>query len=159
MNLSLKSIGKVSLQCVNILWKLGLGAIGIAAIFFTVFLVKEIHREDMSGGNQLSDYVKEYQKDGYVSLYNQRDKEFTLKRLDWVSHGLEDSNIAVYSKNLKRGFFDYNSGKPLTDPIYDKAWNFYEEVGAVEKDGYVSFLNTDFQPAFPKKFKLRITTT
>ena len=107
MNLSLKSIGKVSLQCVNILWKLGLGAIGIAAIFFTVFLVKEIHREDMSGGNQLSDYVKEYQKDGYVSLYNQRDKEFTLKRLDWVSHGLEDSNIAVYSKNLKRGFFDY----------------------------------------------------
>lgn len=154
MNLSLKSIGKVSLQCVNILWKLGLGAIGIAAIFFTVFLVKEIHREDMSGGNQLSDYVKEYQKDGYVSLYNQRDKEFTLKRLDWVSHGLEDSNIAVYSKNLKRGFFDYNSGKPLTDPIYDKAWNFYEEVGAVEKDGYVSFMNTDFQPAFPKKFKL-----
>jgi len=40
MNLSLKTIGKVSLQCVNILWKLGLGAIGIAAIFFIVFLLK-----------------------------------------------------------------------------------------------------------------------
>lgn len=154
MNLSLKTIGKVSLQCVNILWKLGLGAIGIAAIFFIVFLLKEIHRSELSGGKQISDYVTEYEKDGYVSLYNQRDKEFTLERLDWVSHGLEDSDIAVYSKNLKRGFFDYNTGKSLTDPIYDKAWNFYEGVGAVEKDGYVSFLNTDFQPAFPQKFKL-----
>lgn len=154
MNLSLKSIGKVSLQCVNILWKLGLGAIGVAAIFFIVFLAKEIHRSELSGGNQISDYVKEYERDGYVSLYNQRDKEYTLERLDWVSHGLEDSNIAVYSKNLKRGFFDNNTGKPLTDPIYDKAWNFYEGVGAIENNGYVSFLNTDFEPAFPQKFKL-----
>lgn len=154
MKLSLKSIGKVSLQCVNILWKLGLGAIGIAAIFFIVFLAKEIHRSELLGGDQISDYVKEYKKEGYVMLYNQREKKFTLERLDWISHGLEDSNVAVYSKNLKRGFFDYNTGKPLTEPIYDKAWNFYEGVGAVEKDGYVSFLNTDFQLAFPQKFKL-----
>lgn len=154
MNLSLKSIGHVSLQCLNIFWKLGLGAIGVAAIFFAVFLSKEIRRGEMANGKPLSDYVKEYEKDGYVSLYNERDEEFTLERLDWVSHGLEDSNIAVYSKNLKRGFFDYNTGKPLTEPIYDKAWNFYEGIGTIEKDGYVSFLNTDFQPAFPQKFKL-----
>lgn len=154
MNLSLKSIGHVSLQCLNIFWKLGLGAIGVAAIFFAVFLSKEIRRGEMANGKPLSDYVKEYEKDGYVSLYNERDEEFTLERLDWVSHGLEDSNIAVYSKNLKRGFFDYNTGKPLSEPIYDKAWNFYEGIGAVEKNGYISFLNSDFKPAFTQKFKV-----
>lgn len=154
MNFSLKSVGKVSLQCLNIIWKLGLGAIGVAAIFFIVFLLKELHRGEMANGKPLSDYVTEYEKDGYVSIYNQRDKVFTLERLDWVSHGLEDSNIAVYSKNLKRGFFDYNTGKPLTKPIYDKAWNFYEGIGAVEENGYISFLNTDFKPAFSQKFKV-----
>lgn len=154
MNFLLKSVGKVSLQCLNIIWKLGLGAIGVAAIFFIVFLLKELHRGEMANGKPLSDYVTEYEKDGYVSIYNQRDKVFTLERLDWVSHGLEDSNIAVYSKNLKRGFFDYNTGKPLTKPIYDKAWNFYEGIGAVEENGYISFLNTDFKPAFSQKFKV-----
>lgn len=59
MRLSLKSIGKVSLQYVNILWKLGLGAIGMAPIFFIVFLAKEIHRSELLGGDQISDYVKE----------------------------------------------------------------------------------------------------
>ena len=67
---------------------------------------------------------------------------------------MDDSRISVYSKNLKRGFFDINTGEPLTDPVYDKAWNFYEGVGAVEKDGYITFLNENFQPAITPKFKI-----
>ena len=142
------------LNSINIFWKLGLGVIGVGAIFFIVFLINENHRIEMSGGSQLSAYVKEYEKDGYVSLYNQREKKLTLERLDWISHSMDDSRISVYSKNLKRGFFDINTGEPLTDPGYDKAWNFYEGVGAVEKDGYITFLNENFQPAITPKFKI-----
>lgn len=154
MRISISNIGHVANRCIDIFWKLGLGAVGVAAIFFTVFLVKEFSRNDLGGGTDVSDYVKEYNKDGYVYLYNLREKKYTLERLDWISHGVEDSDIAVYCKNLKRGFFDCKSGKPLTEPIYDKAWNFYEGIGVVEKDGYISFLNPDFTQVFPEKFKV-----
>lgn len=142
-------------ESLNILWKLGLGAVGVAAICFTIFIVKEIQQEKMRGGKKLSRYVMEYDKDGYVSLYNQREKKHTLERLDWISHldNSEDS-IAVYCKNCRRGFYDYGTGKPLTENIYDKAWNFHEGLGAVEKDGTVYFLNTEMQQAFQHKYKV-----
>lgn len=154
MRLSLKTIGYVARRSLDILWKLGLGAVGVAAILFAAFLTKEMSRSKYDGGTQISAYVKEYDKDGYVSLYNQREKKYTLERLDWVSHGIDESNIAVYCKNLKRGFFDYNTGKPLTEPVYDKAWNFYEDIGVVEKDGFITFLKPDFTPAFPDRFNV-----
>lgn len=140
---------------VNLLWKLGLGAMGMAAVCFTVFIVKEIQRDKMRGGREVGKYLMEYKRDGYVSLYNQREKEYTLECLDWISHpDYSEDRIAVYCKSCKRGFYDAHTGKPLTENIYDKAWNFHEGLGAFEKDGYVSFLNTDMQPAFHQRFKL-----
>lgn len=155
MSLKVSKFKHYFVEGVNLLWKFGLGAVGVAAVCFTIFLVKEIRQDKMRGGDKVSAYLMEYNKDGYISLYNQREKEFTLERLDWISHldNSEDS-IAVYSKNLRRGFYDYRTGKPLTENIYNKAWNFHEGLGAIEKDGYVSFLNTDMQPAFPQKFKV-----
>lgn len=154
MNSLLKSIGLISLTCVNLIWKLGLGVIGVAAIFLIIFLSTELNSSEQSKGKKINNYLKELEKDGYVSLYNQRDQKFTLEKLDWVSHCNEDDNIAVYCKNGKRGFYDYNTGKPLTKPLYNRAWNFHESIGAVEMDGYVFFVNADFQQALPQKYKI-----
>jgi hypothetical protein len=138
----------------NILWKLGLAAMGVAAIFFTIFLCKELNREDFHDSEHLSKYVRECRKNGYVYLYNERKKEYTLENLDWISHGSSDDRICVYCTGLKRGFFNYDTGEALCEPIYDKAWNFNEGIAAIEKDGYVSFINKDFKPAFNKRFKI-----
>lgn len=142
------------LLTINVCWKLGLVAIGVAAVFFTIFLYGEIKRERLGNGEQLSVYVKEYTKDGYKSLYNEREKKFTLERLDWVSHGVGDDRIGVYSKNLRRGFYNYDTGEPLSDAIYNKAWNFSEGLGAVESNGMLGFVNRDMEVVIPQKFHI-----
>lgn len=148
------AIWKSFLTILNVLWKLGLTAVGVAAVFFSIFLVKEWRLGQMRGGEKLSAYLIEYTEDGYKKLYNERDKKFTLERLDWVSHGVGEDRIGVYSKNLRRGFYDYNTGYPLTENIYNKAWNFSEGLGAVETNGMLGFVDKNMNLVIPQKFKV-----
>lgn len=148
------AIWKRSLTILNVLWKLGLTAVGVAAVLFSIFLVKEWRLEQMRGGEKLSAYLSEYTENDYKNLYNERDKKFTLERLDWVSHGVGEDRIGVYSKNLRRGFYDYNTGYPLTENIYNKAWNFSEGLGAVETNGMLGFVDKDMNLVIPQKFKI-----
>lgn len=147
-------IGNCLLSILNILWKLGVIAIGVSAVFFAVFIIKEFRLEKSRSGFHLSDYLTEYKEDGYVKLYNERDKKFTLEDMDWVSHGVSEDRIGVFSRNLKRGFFDYDTGYPLSDNTYDKAWNFSEGLGAVETNGMLGFVDRDIELAIPQKFKI-----
>lgn len=142
------------LIALNILWKLGMVSIGVAAVFFSIFLVKEWRLGQMRDGEKLSAYLTEYTEDGYKKLYNEREKKFTLERLDWVSHGVGEDGIGVYSKNLRRGFYDYKTGKPLSENIYNKAWNFSEGLGAVETDGMLGFVDKNMNLVIPQKFKI-----
>lgn len=142
------------LIALNILWKLGLVSIGVAAVFFSIFLVKEWRLGQMRDGEKLSAYLMEYTEDGYKKLYNERDKKFTLEHLDWVSHGVGEDRIGVYSKNLRRGFYDYNTGYPLSENIYNKAWNFSEGLGAVETNGMLGFVDKNMNLVIPPKFKI-----
>lgn len=148
------TIWKYFLTILNILWKLGMISIGVAAVFFSIFLVKEWRLGQMRDGEKLSAYLSEYTEDGYKKLYNERDKKFTLERLDWASHGVGEDRIGVYSKNLRRGFYDYNTGYPLTENIYNKAWNFSEGLGAVETNGMLGFVDRDMNLVIPQKFKI-----
>lgn len=152
--MKIEQIWNSFLIALNILWKLGLIAIGVAAIFFIIFLCGEIKREHLIGGEQLSAYLTEYTEDGYKKLYNERDKKFTLERLDWVSHGVGEDRIGVYSKNLRRGFYDYTNGHPLSENIYNKAWNFSEGLGAVESNGMLGFVDRDMNLVIPQKFRI-----
>jgi hypothetical protein len=154
MGTKISLIRRFSRTALNILWKLGLAAMGVAAIFFTIFLCKELNRDNYSDSLKISQYVNEREKDGFIYLYNVQKKEYTLKNLDWISHGDSDDLICVYCKGQKRGFFRYDTGEALCEPVYDKAWNFNEGIAAIEKDGYVSFINKDFKPAFNKRFKI-----
>lgn len=145
---------KLICNALNVLWMLGLGCVGIAAVFFTVFLWEEINRQEFNNARNISPYLKEVNSDGYVALYNERTGKTMLRKLDWISHTHGEDKIAVYCLRGKRGFFDYDNGNPLSDAVYDKAWNFYEGIAAVEKNGVLSFINTDFSPAFAETFKL-----
>lgn len=138
----------------NVMWKLGVFAIGIAAVLLIVFIAREIQKDDMRGGEKISAYLKEYTKDGYKNLYNEREKKFTLERLDWVSHGVGEDGIGVYSKNLKRGFYDYSTGHPLSENIYNKAWNFSEGLGAVETNGMLGFVDKEMNMVIPQKYRI-----
>lgn len=154
MKLFFPKIWLLTLSVLNIIWKLALIAIGVAAVFFTIFLYGEIKQEKLRGGEKLGSYVKEYDRDGYKSLYNEREKKFTLDHLDWVSHGVGEDEIGVYCKNGWRGFYNYNTGKPLTDPIYNRAWNFSEGLGAVESEGMVGFVDKDMNMVITPNFKI-----
>lgn len=149
--MDLKKIVKIGLDT---MWKLGVFAIGVAGVFLIVFIAKEIKRENMRGGKQVSAYLKEYTEDGYAKLYNERERKFTLEHLDWVSYGVGDDRIGVYSKNLKRGFYDYDSGYPISEPKYNKAWNFSEGLGAVETDGMLGFVNRDMDLVIPQRYRI-----
>lgn len=138
----------------NVMWKLGVFAIGVAAVCLIVFIAKDIKRENLRGGEHLSAYLKEYTENGYKKLYNERERKFTLEHLDWVSRGVGEDRIGVYSKNLKRGFYDYDSGHPLSEPKYSKAWNFSEGLGAVETDGMLGFVNREMELVIPQHFKI-----
>ena len=154
MKVSISKIWMAVLSILNILWKLALAAIGVSAIFFAIFLYGEIKQEKLRGGEKLSTYVKEYDRDGYKSLYNEREKKFTLDHLDWVSHGVGEDGIGVYCKNGWRGFYDYNTGKPLSEPIYNRAWNFSESLGAVESNGMLGFVDKDMNMVIAPNFKI-----
>lgn len=154
MNNQFYRAGKFLLSALNICWKLGVVTLGVGIIILVVFIAKEIQKDNLRGGEQLSAYVKVYTKDGYKSLYNERETEFTLERLDWVSHGVGEDRIGVYSKNLRRGFYNYDTGEPLADAIYDKAWNFSEGLGAVESNGMLGFVDRDMKMVIPQKFHI-----
>ena len=145
---------EICITTLNVMWKLGVFAIGVAAISLIVFIANEIQKDDMRGGENISAYLKEYTKDGYKSLYNEREKKFTLERLDWVSHGVGEDGIGVYSKNLKRGFYDYTTGYPLSENIYNKAWNFSEGLGAVETNGMLGFVDKEMRMVIPQKYRI-----
>lgn len=149
-----KKIREIVVIALNLLWKLGLAAVGVAAVMFIVFLSGEFKRDEFRDSIKLSDYILEVSKDGYKNIYNQREKEYTLENLDWVSHGVGEDKIGVYCKMGKRGFYDYASGKPLTNAIYNKAWNFSEGLGAVENDGMIGFVDSNMRTVIPQKFRI-----
>ncbi len=145
---------EICITTLNVMWKLGVFATGVAAISLIVFIAKEFKKDNMQGGENISAYLKEYTKDGYKNLYNEREKKFTLERLDWVSHGVGKDGIGVYSKNLKRGFYDCTTGYPLSENIYNKAWNFSEGLGAVETNGMLGFVDKEMKMVIPQKYRI-----
>jgi hypothetical protein len=155
MNKTLSTVKRFIRAGLNISWKLCLAVIAVVMIIGYIVVTKAIkHDELFRDSSQLSLYIKECKKDGYVSIYNEREKKFTLERLEWISHGAGDDRIAVYCKAGKRGFFNIDTGEALCEPTYDKAWNFNEGIAAVEQKGYVSFVDKELRPISQQRVKV-----
>lgn len=137
--------------------------VAIAAITAAVLLdTKSCQNKDEYG------YGYEYGEepdDGYVSYHNGKSdivnpntKEVVVKDIDWCyySSSNDDPPIVLFAKNGKRGFCNVLTNKVIVEPTtYTKAWIFSEGLAAVEKDGYIGFVDANGKVAINFKYSYR----
>lgn len=103
--------------------------------------------------------------DGYVvynggssDIVNPDTKEVIVKDIDWChySDGNDEPPMVLFAKNGKRGFCNIATGEVIVEPTtYTKAWIFSEGLAAVEKNGYIGFVNTSGKVAIDFKYSYR----
>ena len=132
--------------------------VGISAWHF----FKSRHQEDDC------EYGYEYGDEpsyGYVSyssgisnIVNPDSREVIVKDIDWCHYcGESDEDpIVLFAKNGKRGYCNIVTNKIVVEPnTYTRAWIFSEGLAAVEKDGYIGFVNTDGEVAINFRYSYR----
>ena len=88
-------------------------------------------------------------------VYNNRIKEYTTKKINWLSKSSDSDSLAVYALSDKRGYINVNTGRIVIDAEtndYCKAWVFSESLAAVMKDGKIGFINTNNEIVIPFQF-------
>lgn len=88
-------------------------------------------------------------------VYNNRIKEYTTKKINWLSKASDSDSLAVYALSDKRGYINVNTGRIVIDAEtndYSKAWVFSESLAAVMKDGKIGFINTNNEIVIPFLF-------
>lgn len=131
--------------------------VGVSALL----VIKSCHKEE-------EDYGYEYGEepsDGYVSYNNGKSdiinpvtKEVVVKDIDWChySNNSDEDPIVLFAKKGKRGFCNIVTNEVIVEPTtYTKAWIFSEGLAAVEKNGYIGFVNTNGKVAIKFKYSYR----
>lgn len=97
----------------------------------------------------------------FYQLKDKRTGKFTTPKLDYVflNEYSDDSLVVFRDLDDKRGFLNTNTGHIVIPAQYDRAWNFSEGLAAVIKDGTISFINENGEPAFPATFPLHFDDT
>ena len=103
--------------------------------------------------------------EGYVSynngksnIINPTTKEVIVKDIDWChySSNSDEDPIVLFAKNGKRGFCNIVTNEVIVEPTtYTKAWIFSEGLAAVEKNGFIGFVNPNGDVAIKFKFSYR----
>ena len=125
-------------------------------------IYKSRHQEDED------EYYYEYGDEpsyGYVSysngvsnIVNPDSREVIVKDIDWCHYcGESDEDpIVLFAKNGKRGYCNIMTNEVIVRPnTYTRAWIFSEGLAAVEKDGYIGFVNTSGNVAINFKYSYR----
>lgn len=148
--------GKLSLKRVII----GLFVtVGIAVPVIMLFIHKQHEEEyyDYEYGEEPSDGYVVY-SGGSSDIVNPDTKEVIVKDIDWChySDGNDEPPIVLFAKNGKRGYCNIATGEVIVEPTtYTKAWIFSEGLAAVEKNGYIGFVNTSGKVAIDFKYSYR----
>lgn len=77
-------------------------------------------------------------KDGYT-FWNKITSEKIQDGIEWV-HSSSDT-LWVFCAHGKRGFYNHITGEIVIQAQYGSAWMFSENLAAVEKDGYIGFID------------------
>ncbi|MBO4488577.1 MAG: WG repeat-containing protein [Bacteroidales bacterium] len=96
-------------------------------------------------------------KNNIMNIVNPLTQEVIVKDIDWY-RGYESrkDTIVLFAKNGKRGYCNVVTNKVIVEPTtYTKAWIFSEGLAAVEKDGYIGFVNADGKVAINFRFPYR----
>jgi len=95
--------------------------------------------------------------EGFVRLKDVRTGKYTTPKLQHVfinEYDAEDSLVVFRTHDRLRGYLNVNTGKIIIPAQYNRAWNFSDGLAAVLKDGVVSFVNAEGEPAFPATFPI-----
>ena len=96
--------------------------------------------------------------EGRCNIINPATNEVIVEDIDWshYSSNRDEDPIVLFAKNGKRGFFNVVTNEVIVPPTtYTKAWIFSEGLAAVEKHGYIGFVNTNGDVAINFKFSYR----
>ena len=94
---------------------------------------------------------------GFVRLKDMQTGKFTTPELQHIfvnEYSTEDSLVVFRTFDRKRGYINVQTGKIIIPAQYNRAWNFSEGIAGVLKDGEVSFIKADGEPAFEKSFPI-----
>ena len=144
MNITIKRI-------LNATWKVGLGLFGAGvAVFSIIFAIayckNHYCRYEWSDRTLSKDVVVRAYKNNTVRIWNKASKEYTTKKLRWVSGDpCERDSLTVFcDKEGKRGYVNVNTGEIVIPAQYSKAWNFSEGLAAVlGGDDCIGFIDKD----------------
>ncbi len=108
-------------------------------------------------GDEPSDYPVSH-NNGKSNIINPTTKEVIVKDIDWCHYSSSRDNepIVLFAKNGKRGFCNIVTNEIIVSPTtYTKAWVFSEGLAAVEKNGYIGFVNVNGDVVIDFKFSYR----
>ncbi|MBO7647734.1 MAG: WG repeat-containing protein [Bacteroidales bacterium] len=103
-----------------------------------------------------SDEIISY-KNNIMNIVNPLTQKVIVKDIDWYcGYESRKDTIVLFAKNGKRGYCNVVTDKVIVEPTtYTKAWIFSEGLAAVEKDGYIGFINTNGKVAIDFRFPYR----
>lgn len=132
--------------------------LGIAAwLIYKAYQDKYEYTYYYEYGDVPSDAYVSYSR-GTSNIVNPTTKEVIVKDIDWChySSNNDEAPIVLFAKEGKRGFCNIETNEVIVPPTtYTKAWIFSEGLAAVEKDGYIGFVNTKGKVAINFKFSYR----
>lgn len=93
-------------------------------------------------GYDLSDQYR-YVDDGVgrSSIINKKTEKNVLSNLDWIARSEEGDSLLVFSKDKKRGYFNYYTGEIVLPSQYDAAWVFNNGIAGVCLNDTVFFID------------------
>ena len=130
--------------------------VGVSVILIT----KSCKNEDEYGyeyGEEPDEGYVSY-NNGKSNIINPTTKEVIVKDIDWChySSNSDEDPIVLFAKNGKRGFCNIVTNEVIVEPTtYTKAWIFSEGLAAVEKNGFIGFVNPNGDVAIKFKFSYR----
>ena len=139
-----------------VLFLLVAAVVGVSA----VLIAKACHKEDEYSygyGVEPDDGPVSY-SNGKSNIINPITKEVIVKDIDWChySSNNDEDPIVLFAKNGKRGFCNIVTNEIIVPPTtYTKAWVFSEGLAAVEKNGFIGFVNANGDIAIKNKFSYR----
>lgn len=134
--------------------------IGVPAMLINM----SCHHKKENQENYVYAYGEE-PSEGHVSfkknksnIINPSTKEIIVEDIDWChySSNSDEDPIVLFAKKGKRGFCNIVTNEVIVEPsTYTKAWVFSEGLAAVERKGYIGFINTSGKVAIDFKYSYR----
>ena len=103
-------------------------------------------------GYVLNDSLDVIDNGNGISIINNVTNEVCAENIqfDWVQHSAD--SLSVFCSDGKRGFYNRYTGRIAIPAEYRRAWIFSDNLAAVQKNGYIGFINRRGEVVIPFKF-------